>query len=155
MMKDKIIHHPSFYIKKFNKLISIILLLAILQSIWAITIFYLNYKNILLFYLIFKKIKLIHLDWLEIHTIIKIYSMYSLLHAFYIILACIMSYFLKSKSWFLSSLYFTLFPLVGFLFGIVQIPISLSFLKKIKSREWNIFFKNYDSFNTMNSNQNK
>ncbi len=155
MMNDKIIHHPSFYIKKFNKLISIILLLAILQSIWAVIIFYLNYKNILLFYFFIKKIDFIHLNWLEIHTIIKIYSMYSLLHAFYIILACTMSYFLKSKSWFLSALYFSLFPFVGFLFGIVQLPISLSLLKKINSQEWNKFFKNYDSFNTMNSTQNK
>ena len=153
-MNDKIIHHPSFYIKEFNKLIFVILLLGIFQSIWAVIIFYLNYKNILLFYFIFKKINLIHLDWLEIHTIIKIYSMYSLLHAFYIILACIMSYFLKSKSWFLSALYFSLFPFVGFLFGIIQLPISLIFLKKIKSQEWNNFFKHYDSFNTMNTNQN-
>jgi hypothetical protein len=147
-MNNKIIQHPSYYIKIFKYYIMIIFILTLFQTFWGIIIFYLNYKFSLIIYLYFKKFLFIN-KWEQIYVLINIYSMYSVLHSFYILLACIMSYFLNSKNWFFSALYFNLFPLVGVLFGLIQIPFSIYLLIKLKNKEWETFFKNYDSFYTM------
>ncbi|GIX42159.1 MAG: hypothetical protein KatS3mg129_1892 [Leptospiraceae bacterium] len=149
MISNKIIHHPAYYLNIFHRYILIILVLAILQFSWGCLIFYLNYKNNFNLFIIIKKYVNKNFNWFEVYTFIKIYSMYSIVHSLYIILACSMSYFLKSKNWFFSALYFNLFPLIGFLFGFIQIPVSIFYLQKLKTKEWENFFKNYDTFSSM------
>ncbi len=147
-ISNKIIH-PSYYFKYFYRYIFINFFLSLLQLLWGILIFFVNHYNTFYFYVLIKKIINWNFDWLTIFLIAKIYSMYSILHSLYIIISCIMSHVLKSKNWFFSSLYFNLFPLVGFLFGFLQVPYSIYILKKLNSKNWKIFFKYYDTFQSM------
>ncbi len=149
MIDKKILEHPSYYIQIFNKYILILFILGILQFIWGVSIYILNQKNSLLFYLIYKKFIQSNLKWEDIYTIINIYCMYSILHSLYIILASLMSFFLTSKNWFYSMIYFNFFPLVGFLFGLIQIPVSIFIFKKMNHTKWKQFFKHYDTFSSM------
>ncbi len=149
MIDKKIIEHPSSYIQVFNKYIYLFSLFAFLQFIWGVFIYILNQKNVLLFYLIYNKYIQSNLKWNDVYTFINIYCLYSILHSMYILLACLMSFFLTSRNWFYSVIYFNLFPLVGFLFGVIQIPFSIFILMKMRHSKWKQFFKYYDTFSSM------
>ncbi len=141
----KLLIHPSHYFKIFKKYIIILFGIGFLELIWGHIFLLLNHwSEFHIFYLQ-------HFHKVNLYTMINIYSMYVILHSFYIMLACIMSFFLKSKQWFRSILYFNLFPFVGVFFGLIQIPIAIILLKKINTKEWNDFFCKYDSFASMNT----
>lgn len=139
----KLILHPSHHFKSLKRYIITMILLATTQFFWGCIIFFLNQKEE------FQKLYLNFFYNENIYILFNIYSMYSILHSLYIILACFLSYFLRSKNWFRSAILFNLIPFVGFLFGIIQIPVSIFLFKKINSKDWNDFFKHYDSFSSM------
>lgn len=149
MIDKKIVEHPSYYIQIFNKYIFVLAILAILQLIWGGLIYLLNQKHIFYVYMIHNKYIHLNINWLDLYTMINIYSLYSILHSLYILLASLMAFVLTSKNWFYSMIYFNFFPLVGFLFGIIQIPASIIILIKMKNMKWEQFFHHYDTFSSM------
>lgn len=139
----KLLLHPSHHFKLLKRYILIMILLGIIQFFWGSVIFFLNQKEE------FQKFYLNYFYNENIYILFNIYSMYSILHSLYILLASFLSYFLRSKNWFRSAILFNFFPFVGFLFGIIQIPVSIFLFKKINSKDWDDFFKHYDSFSSM------
>ncbi|MFN3604640.1 MAG: hypothetical protein ACK4UJ_08015 [Leptonema sp. (in: bacteria)] len=137
----KVLVHPSNLFKTFKKYIAILLFMGFLELLWGNLILYINHLTS------FQKL---YLNVEDLYYFINIYSMNSILHSFYIILASLFSYFLRSKQWFRSALIFNLFPFIGFLFGMIQIPIAVIILKKIQTKQWEAFFINYDDFSSMN-----
>lgn len=147
----RLFQHPGVMQPAFRRIIRATATLTAFQLLWAAGLFYIGSKQP---------------DWIRLpqesamdggqqrisdpamvtyrpvlYRPVVIYSMYSMLHGFYVMLACGMARYLSSRGWLKTALYFSIVPTPGFLFGLFQIPMALFFLRALREPGWDEFFQ--------------
>ncbi|MEQ8353158.1 MAG: hypothetical protein RH862_16900 [Leptospiraceae bacterium] len=147
----RMFQHPGIIRPRFLRMIRATLTLTVLQLIWAGSLFYIGSKHPNMVLLpgepaIDTRSNQItspemHQQRPVLYRPIVIYALYSMLHGFYVLIACGMARYLSSAGWLKTALIFSIVPLPGFLFGLFQIPLSLYFLKILREPLWADFFR--------------
>ena len=122
--------HPSIYLEDYKKYFSWLLLSAIAQIIWTSVVFYYSVAppEILKPYS--------NPNW---HPGV-LYSVYSGLHAGYVLVCLLLGSFLYSRGWIRAAAFASLIPGPGFLFGIFTILPAAIVFYNLGKPHWKIFF---------------
>ncbi len=129
----KIQHHPAFYIKQYHSILLRIILTSLVGFVWFTFTITLIIKN---------KGYISNISSsTDYFTIGFIYSWCIFLLSFYILLACILSYFLASRNWLKTSALIASILAISFLFGIFQIPYFFNVFISLEEEKWFFFFK--------------
>lgn len=135
--EKRIFEHPAVLYPEFRQILYRLTTIAVLEKVWAVFVFMLSAYTP---------------HFLENLTGYRetqspffgpgiLYSMYSLMVGFYILLACFLTSFLSSPNWLKAALIFAIIPGPGFAFGLPQIPLVLSIWQKIRSDRFRDFFR--------------
>ncbi|MBI39338.1 MAG: hypothetical protein CMF59_07045 [Leptospiraceae bacterium] len=147
----RMFEHPGIVRPRFQRMIRVIVTLTLLQLLWAASLFYIGSKHPNLVLLPGEATidteqnritnPQMHQHRPVLYRPIVIYSLYSMLHGFYVLIACGMARYLGSGGWLKTALIFSVVPTPGFLLGLFQVPLALYFLRLIRQPLWQDFFR--------------
>ncbi|MCB1139361.1 MAG: hypothetical protein KDK25_10380 [Leptospiraceae bacterium] len=147
----RLFQHPAVMQPAFRRMIQATATLTAIQLLWAAGIFYVGSMEPDLILLPGEPAIAAEQNRITdpmkaqqrpvLYRPLVIYAMYSMLHGFYVLLACGMARFLSSRGWLKTALYFAGLPSPGFLFGLFQVPLALYFLRALREPGWEEFFQ--------------
>ncbi|MBL8018465.1 MAG: hypothetical protein JNM27_02270 [Leptospirales bacterium] len=70
-----------------------------------------------------------------------VYSIYSGVHALYVIIGASFSVLLRSRGWIRASAFASAVPGPGVLFGLLQVVPAILIFRKVQGPQWDSFFK--------------
>ncbi|MBU44904.1 MAG: hypothetical protein CMN76_16910 [Spirochaetaceae bacterium] len=149
--EGRMLQHPGVIWPRFSRMVRATVTLTLIQLLWAFGLFYIGSKHPNL--ILIPGEEPIQTDQNKItspemhqrrpvlYRPLVIYALYSMLHGFYVLIACGMARYLRSKGWLRTALLFSVVPTPGVLFGLFQIPLALYFLNALRDPLWDEFFR--------------
>ncbi|MBR32095.1 MAG: hypothetical protein CMN77_12380 [Spirochaetaceae bacterium] len=147
----RMFEHPGIIRPRFVRMIRLTVVLTMVQLFWAGGIFYIGSKHPNLVLLPGEPAidaqqnritnPEMHQHRPVLYRPMVIYALYSMLHGFYVLIACGMARYLTSGGWLKTALIFSVIPTPGFLLGLFQVPLAAYFLHLIRQPLWQDFFR--------------